>query len=307
MSKAREDIAGVVIPLPTPFTERLDVDHDALSRYVGWLIDHGIRTVMTTVGTSRFNLLTAEEVKAVNETVVKAADGRALTIVANPPFGGTRQAIEFARHAEAVGADYFLAYFPDRYYGDENTCRYFEALAEAVERIEILIHEMPLRSGLGGAQVPYSESVLKRLLSAEKIVGLKEEALDAEHSNHLVEAFSSTAIIIGAGGGMSRYLERDFDRGAKAYLGGIGGFVPQVELDFFDHLVAGRRGQAEEIVQTLEKPFFKGVVPIGWHPALKAAIAAKDLLPTFERPPMKTLSSDECAQVKALLETRVWL
>src|SRR5687767_11902914 len=116
MSRDINKITGPVIPLPTPFTKDFEVDYDALSSYVDFLVKNGIKNVMTTVGTSRFNLLTGKEVIRVNETVVKAAKGKAVTIVANPQTGGTHQAIEFARHAESIGADFFLAYYPERFY-----------------------------------------------------------------------------------------------------------------------------------------------------------------------------------------------
>jgi len=303
----RASVRGVVIPLPTPFRGDLDVDHEALARYVGWLIGHGIDTVMTTVGTSRFNLLTPDEAKAVNQTVVEAAGGRATTIVANPQFGSTHHAVTFARHARVIGADYFLAYYPERYYGDDNTVEFFSAIASAADGLGILVHETPMRCGFGGPARHYSAAVLERLLQIDGVVGMKEEALDADHSNALVETFSGGAIVIGAGGGMSRYLERDFDRGAAAYLGGIGGFAPAVELAFFSALTGGRRAEAERIVAELERPYFDTVVPWGWHPALKAAISLKGLLPIEERPPMKSLNDDQMTSLRHVLASNGWL
>jgi dihydrodipicolinate synthase/N-acetylneuraminate lyase len=302
-----DTISGPVIPLPTPFNQDYSVDYDGLANYVHFLVESGIKNVMTTVGTSRFNLLTFEEVKKVNETVVKAASGKAITIVANPQMGGTMHAVDFAKHAESIGADYFLAYYPERFYGDDNTFEFLRTINDALTTTDILLHEMPARNGYGPGNVQYSLELMERLLELPRIAGMKEEALDAEYSNKILEKFSSRAIIIGAGGGMSRYLLRDHQRGSLAFLGGIGNFQPQLELEFYQAITTGNRTAAEKIVNEIELPYFGVTVPMGWHPSLKCALSLKGLLPEFERPPMKQINGEEKSQLKAVLQSNGWL
>jgi 4-hydroxy-tetrahydrodipicolinate synthase len=303
---SKKEISGPVIPLPTPFKKDFSVDLETLASYVDFLIRGGIRNVMTTVGTSRFNLLTEDEVKQVNETVVKAASGRAMTIVANPTTGGTAKAIEFGKHSKAIGADFFLVYYPERFYGDDNTYDFFRAINDSVD-ISVLLHEMPARNGYGPGNVQYSLELLDRLLALEHIVGVKEEALDADYSNKILERFSGSAVMIGAGGGMSRYLQRDHQRGSKAFLGGIGNFYPQLELEFFEAISTGNRAKAEKIVNEIEIPYFKNVVPLGWHPSLKSALALKGLMEEHERPPMKQISGKEKELMRMVLKQNGWI
>jgi len=299
-------ITGPVIPLPTPFTKDFEVDYDSLSSYVNFLVSSGIKNIMTTVGTSRFNLLTGKEIIKVNETVVKAANGKAVTIVANPQTGGTMQAIQYAKHAESIGADFFLCYYPERFYGDENTFNFFKEVNDNVN-IPILIHEMPMRNGYGAGNVQYSLQLLDKLMDLKNVCGLKEEALDAEYSNKIVSRFKDKAIIIGAGGGMSRYLLRDYKLGSKAFLGGIGNFIPKLELDFYSAITSGNKKEAERIVNEIEIPYFTKVVPVGWHPSLKAALSLMKLMPAHERPPMKQYTGEEFEIVKAALKSNNWI
>lgn len=306
MTKRIDKIQGPVIPLPIPFKEDESVDYDALHKYVTFLVEKGIPNVMTTVGTSRFNLLTFEEIKKVNETVVKTANRRAKTIVANPPQGGTIHAIDFAKHAESIGADFFLVYFPERDYGDEHTLPFFEKLHNNTN-IDILIHEMPRRNGLGPGSLQYGVDLLRKLFSFPRIVGVKEEALDAEYSNILVETFSKDAIIIGAGGGMSRYYYRDFERGSKAFLGGLGNFIPELEIDFYNKITSGDKEGARKIVEDIELKYFEKVVPIGWHPHLKSALHLMGLMPKWERSPMKNLNSGEVNLLKDVFTSNKWV
>jgi len=286
-----KEVKGAVLPIPIPFLENEEIDYQGLDRYIRFLSDKGIQNVMTTVGTSRFNLLTDEEVRQVNKVVADAMPEDGVSIVANPLVGSTKAAITFAKHSQSIGADFFLLYFPERHYGEENTYQYFKTVADAVD-IPILIHEMPKRNGIGGGTVQYSLNLLERLLAIPNIVGFKEEALNLEYSNQIVTKFKDSAIIIGAGGGMSRYLKRDFERGSKAFLGGIGNFYPQLEIDFYDAITSGKETLANKIVSEIELPYFDIVVPYGWHPTLKAALAYQGLMNPFERRPMVTLSTN---------------
>jgi 4-hydroxy-tetrahydrodipicolinate synthase len=307
MSEFKHRIIGPVIPLPIPFRENGDLDLDALSRYVEFLVSEGIKNIMTTVGTSRFNLLTPGEVKEANACVVKAAAGKAITIVANPPFGATAHAIDFARHSEEIGADYYLVYYPERFYGDDNTFGFYKSVQDSLSKTKILLHEMPSRNGYGPGTVQFSLELLKKLLSLPNISGLKEEALDNEYSNKIVETFHASSEMIGAGGGMSRYLLRDFDRGAKAYLGGIGNFVPSLELEFFEAIQNGNKEKAEKIVKEIELPYFEKVVPLGWHPSLKAALAIKGLMPAYEREPMIKLNDSQRELIRSVMKSNNWI
>lgn len=283
-------IQGPVIPVPTPFNEDESIDYGSLKEYVIFLDESGIPGIMTTVGTSRYNLLSWEEITAVNEVVAKNCKS-AQSIVANPVTGSLKNTIEIGKKAHDAGADYYLVYFPERHYSEANTIRFFENLNNELE-IKILIHEMPMRNGLGPGTIQYSLDLLKRLFEFDQVVGLKEEALDFEYSNRIVKVFSNNVLIIGAGGGMSRYFSRDFNLGARSYLGGIGNFDPKLELEFYRYMMESELERARYIVENIEKPFFDAVVPYGWHPSLKVAISSLGYMKQSEREPMVQLDED---------------
>lgn len=299
-------IQGPVIPLPTPFNADESVDYQGLAAYVRFLSEAGIPAMMSTVGTSRYNLLSWDEMRQINRVVAENTSSGAQSIVTSPTTGGVKSMIEFGQEAEKAGANYYLVYFPERHYGDDNTYDYFKAICDELS-IRVLIHEMPMRNGIGPGQNQYSLALLERLFKLDNIVGLKEEALDAEYSNQILDRFADDQLMIGAGGGMSRYLGRDHQRGSHAFLGGIGNFEPQVELDFYAAITGGNRSEAERIVNEIEKPYFEAVVPMGWHPTLKSALWQKGLTQVHERRPMVQLSEADHGRVKTILTQLGWL
>jgi 4-hydroxy-tetrahydrodipicolinate synthase len=299
-------IIGPVVPIPALFDENENLDLKSTENYVKFLVDSGIKNIMTTVGTSRFNLLSKEEIKQFNEVVVKSCGDKAISIIANPPYGPLKDAIEFAKHTENIGADVFLLFFPDRNYGDDLVVDFFKTVCNNIS-LDVIIHEMPLRNGVGGGQVQYSVELLDKLFEIENIIGMKEESLDINHSSVLIKKYAKDKTLIGAGGGMSRYL-RDYWLGSDTYLAGIGNFQPEIELEFFDNMQNEKYKEAYSLVHDVELPYFQTVVPMGWHISLKEALELRGLVASSaERLPLKRISKENREILKKTMTENGWL
>lgn len=298
-------IKGPVFPILTPFRKNGDaVDYKALQNYVEFLINKEASTILVTVGTSRFNLLTREEMRMVNQTVVKAVKGNAVAIAATPISASLQENIEFARHAQEVGADAVIIMYPERYYGDEEIFDFYRAITESVD-IGVLIHEMPMRSGYDGTPVQYSIELLERLTNLPGIAGFKEECGNGEYAYQILRRLSEKTAVIGAGS-MRRFM-RDFHAGANAYLVGIGSFLPKLAQQFYDEMIDGNFKQAHQIVRDNEDPYFDLAVSLGWHLSLKATLAIIQLMPIEERLPLKPLDLEEQKKLKQVIIKCGWL
>lgn len=297
-----ERVQGPVFPILTLFNADGSIDEQGIANYVEFLISQGAKNLMCTVGTSRYDVMTAKEMLRVNELVVKAAAGRAVVMVTTPSYGPTSQAIHFAQHAQQIGADAIIAVYPDRYYGDDHVFGFFEEVAASVN-IGVMIHEMPIRAGRSteGPAAQYSVALLARIFSIPNLVGLKEESGNAELIEHINTTYSNKAAVIGGRGGMNAYrLARTY--GQRAYLVGIGNFDPKLELDFQQKLVDGQADKAEEITSNIEHPFFALAVKLGWHISLRAAMHLKGLCQPYERKPMRALDDTELESLKVLMQ-----
>jgi dihydrodipicolinate synthase/N-acetylneuraminate lyase len=302
--KFLEHVKGPVFPIPTPFTKKGDVDYEGLRQYVEFLLSQGARTVMVTVGTSRFDVLTIEEMKKVNETVAQTAKGKAIVIVTTPTKGPTSQAIDFANHAESVGADGILAVFPDRYYSDNDVAQFFEDIASSCS-IGVLIHLMSIPAGRAGLgpQVHYSPKLVERIIDIENVVGLKEESHDQGLAYQYCRSLIDKTVIIGGAGGMRDYLTKHH-WGQQAYLVGVGNFMPKLEINFYKKLTQGDYDTAKKIIFEYEEPFFAAAVKAGWHIALKEALLYFGLMDAWERKPMQSLQERGQTAIKNVLLSR---
>ncbi len=301
-----EEVKGPVFPIPTPFKENGDVDYDGLRRYVGFLLEQGAKTIMVTVGTSRFNILAVEEMQEVNRVVAKSVGNSGIVIVTTPTTGSTFQAKEFARHAAADGADGILLVFPERYYSDEQVLQYFEDVASSCP-IGILVHLAPIPAGRAGLgpKIQYPPNLLWQIFEIENVVGIKEESLDPGLSYQYSRSCAGLGVVIGGAGGMRDFLTK-YQWGQQSYLVGIGNLVPVLEIEFYQAIVRGDYEAARRIIFEFEEPFFSIAVKVGWHLALKEAMAFLGLIGRWEREPLPQLSEQNVENIIQLLKGKDW-
>jgi len=95
---------GVIPAVPTPFNEREDVNHEAMTRLIDRLIEQGVGGLFINGSTAEWWSLTDDERMALAETAVAAAAGRTRVMV-HVGASSTRAAVRLAEHAESIGAD----------------------------------------------------------------------------------------------------------------------------------------------------------------------------------------------------------
>ncbi len=293
-------VVGTVVPVLAMFRQDGALDESAIADYVEFLIGSGVNTLMCTVGSSRYDVLTVAEMLQVNRVVARTSAGRAVVIVTTPSTGPTSQAAEFAAAASKDGADAILAVYPDRFYGEESIARFFEDVCASTD-IGVMIHEMPIRAGRAfeAPSVQYSPRLVERILACDNAVGLKEESGNAELIGQLNRLFAGRSAVIGGRGGMAAHLAAR-EHGQVAYLASVGNFAPAVELEFARLVAAGRSDEARAIVEEYEKPFFDVAVNLGWHLALREAMAMAGRCPPFERQPMMRIAAHERRTLEAI-------
>jgi 4-hydroxy-tetrahydrodipicolinate synthase len=99
---------------------------------------------------------------------IEQADGR-VPVVAGAGSNSTREAIDFAQHAEKAGADAVLIVTP--YYNkptQEGLYQHFKAINDAIG-IPIIIYNIPVRS-----VIDMSVDTMKRLFALDNIAGVKD-------------------------------------------------------------------------------------------------------------------------------------
>ena len=163
----KASIAGSITALVTPFRGEA-VDEDAFRALVEWQIASGTTGLVPVGTTGESPTLSHDEHRRVVEACVAETRGR-VPVIAGAGSNNTLEAVELARHAEAVGADGVLVVTP--YYNkpsQEGLYAHFKAVNDAVG-LPIIIYNIPPRS-----IVDMSVETMCRLFELKNIAGVKD-------------------------------------------------------------------------------------------------------------------------------------
>lgn len=162
---------GSYTALITPFKNG-GIDEAAFQKFVDWQIDQGTHGLVPVGTTGESPTLSHEEHKRVVELCIEAANGR-VPVIAGAGSNSTAEAIDFANHAKAAGADGILVVTP--YYNkptQEGLYLHYKAINDAVD-IPIIIYNIPSRS-----VIDMSVETMARLFKLKNVVGVKDATAD---------------------------------------------------------------------------------------------------------------------------------
>ena len=163
---------GPVYAIPSSFNSAEELDTEQTTKYLAFLQENGAKTIMTTAGTSQFNLLTSEEVRIFNKTCANNFDG--VSILGLPPLSEKLLHKEINWVNENIPESSkvcIMLLWPDRYYNDKDIKEFFCEAAH-LSKVPVLIHGMFMRNGTGGTY-NFSASLVNELAKHENIIGLK--------------------------------------------------------------------------------------------------------------------------------------
>ena len=166
---------GAVTALVTPFSDSGSLDESAFADFVEWQIGEGINGLVPMGTTGESPTATHDEHKRIVELCVQTAKGR-VPVMAGAGSNNTVESIDFARHAEKVGADGLLVVTP--YYNKPNQKglkAHFSAVAEA-SNLPLYIYNIPGRSIIDMTPETMGELARKH----KNIIGVKDATADID-------------------------------------------------------------------------------------------------------------------------------
>ena len=253
-----------VYPIPPSFNTSEELDLTSTEKYLRYLEEKGSKTVMTTAGTSQYNLMTVAEVRLLNQTVTSFNGQKILGL----PALSTKLLKEEVKHLNSIAdpnTNSILIIFPERYYNDGQIIKFFEDICE-VSNLDILVHGNSLRKGFGG-MYEYSKPLLESLSTIRNFIGMKEESSTLAHT---IKNIPAGLEVIVAGGSMRRFWTLE-PHGATTFLSGVGSFNPEWEEAFYTAYFEDSK-RAKDIMTKIETPLFNTFMKEGWHLSMRTAL-----------------------------------
>jgi 4-hydroxy-tetrahydrodipicolinate synthase len=283
------DLRGICVPICTPFTaDGSALDEAAFEAHIEAMIAANVHIVAVNGGTGEFPFLSEAEKRRTAELASRRIRGRAKLIVQTSALR-TEDAVENARHAEAVGADALLILPP--FFegpGEDGVRWHFEQISRAI-RIPIMVYNIPQFSGFD-----ITPAVFKRLSEIDNVRYIKDSTANMLRIEQLAAA--GIAVFNGCD-----YLNLySLIAGAAGCFSGGGNAVATELVQMYGHYVAGDFKQALELWHRMQ-PLNRLLWTAPFNSVAKAAsnLAGR---PVGEcRRPVLPLPPEAMEQVKAAM------
>ncbi|MFJ6411979.1 4-hydroxy-tetrahydrodipicolinate synthase [Terribacillus saccharophilus] len=282
----------VITAMVTPFDNQGQIDFDATTRLLDYLIENGTNAVVVAGTTGESPTLSHEEKLSLFRHVVKTVDGR-IPIIAGTGSNNTQASIELTKEAEEIGVDAALIVAP--YYNKPNQrglYAHFEAVANST-KLPIMLYNIPGRS-----VVKIEPETVMELSKISNIVSVKDSTGDLS---------SMTKVIAGTPDDFSLYSGDDDLTLPVAAIGGNGivsvsshvvGNEIQAMLQAYE---AGNIGEASRIHQQI-LPVMQGLFQAPNPTPVKEALNQKGIAVGGVRLPLVELTDEEKENVSKLLK-----
>lgn len=233
-----------------PFRDDLSIDEDGFAANMNhWIEDLGIDGFFIAGKQGEFFAMSVEERKRAFDLAVKAADGRAQTIMSCSDQN-MDVVIDLARHAQSCGADYIVVHAPVLHFykeQDATLIHYYETIASKVD-IGIALWSHPDSGYL------MSPDLCNRLADIETVVAIKYSVPRPMYSK--LSRLAGDRMIVSTAS-EEEWLENILELNWQLYLCSSPPYLLQTAADkrmraYTDAAFAGRADEARAIRDSLD-------------------------------------------------------
>jgi 4-hydroxy-tetrahydrodipicolinate synthase len=286
------DLEGVYTPIVTAFDERGDLDLDATSAVIEFVLAGGIRGLVPCGTTGEYYACSIEERLQILEHARDVNAGRA-QLVAGCNAGSTRDAIMYAEASRDLGYDAIMLAAP---YTSLPTQRelaaHYEAVASAAG-LPVILYNYPARAG-----VEIGFDCLDAIVDRPDIVAIKESSGDFSRFLALRRRYADRITVMC---GSDDQAVDYFSWGVRSWLAGTSNVLPRHHTAIMDAANAGDHATAYRLfdgilawVQLMEAGSYNQKAKLG---------LAHQGIPTGSvRPPLLPLEDADAAELIAALD-----
>ena len=226
---------GIFVIMQTPFLQTLEIDEESLRRESDFLARGRVHGVVWPAGAGETNSLWHAERLRFSETVVKEVRGRT-TVLIGVHGANKFEAMEYARHAEKIGADGLHALGPSDGTADpEILTDYFLAIAS--------VSKLPLSIQVSTPGMS-TEFLLKLADKIPTLRILKLESGNVPHDVTKVIRERKRPLIPSTGGGAMNLIN-EMERNSGGTMAGAG--FADIQAEIWDLFHAGKKKEAQDL------------------------------------------------------------
>ena len=272
---------GFGVALVTPFRSGGDVDYDALSNMVDYLLDGGVDFLCVLGTTAETPTLSDQEQEIIIRSVVRQVGGR-VPILVGCTSNCTGKVIERLKKVSFQGVDGILSAVP--YYNkptQEGIYQHFRAIAMESE-LPVILYNIPGRTGVNMT----AGTTLRLAKDFKNIIGIKEASGNIEQMKEIINNKPEGFSVISGDDPITLQAIRN---GASGVISVIGNALPTMFGEMVHKALKNDYSAADLINSKLEilyKLLFKEGNPAG----VKALLYSMSKIGNYLRLPLMPTS-----------------
>ncbi|MFL5803523.1 MAG: 5-dehydro-4-deoxyglucarate dehydratase [Roseiflexaceae bacterium] len=249
MSRAPQELAaqlqGLLSFPVTPFNAENEIDLPRFREHIQYMAGQRPDGLFVCGGTGEFYSLGLDEYGALVRAAVEEAGGR-LPIVAGVGYG-TRLAIDFARAAEAAGADGLMVMPPYLLLAEqEGLYQHYQAIAAAT-RLGIILYQRD--------NAIFTPATVARLAEIPNVVGFKDGYGDMERLLRIRLAVGDRLVFLNGMPTAELSVPAFLGLGVRSYSSAVFNFVPEIAWAFYRAVVEGDIATRDRLLEGFYRPF----------------------------------------------------
>ncbi|PRD57301.1 dihydrodipicolinate synthase family protein [Sphingobacterium gobiense] len=232
--------SGIFPAMLTPFHENGELNFEMLSVNIEAQLEANIEGLILAGSLGEASVLTTEEKFELLTYALKMVQGRC-SVLLNLTENTTKNAVEFAKRAEELGADGLMVLPPMRYRADDReVVAWFRTIAQST-KLPILIYNNPVDYG-----TYITIDMFEELLQEPNIEAVKESTRDLTNITRLRNRFGDRLKILA---GVDTIFLESLVVGADGVVGGLVDAFPKETYAIYDAVKRGDLQMAVEIYQ----------------------------------------------------------
>lgn len=285
------EIGELITAMVTPFDDDYNLDLEACSKLMNYLIENGSEAILLSGTTGESPTLTDEE-KIKLFRFAKENFGKKVKLLAGTGFNDTRHTIELSKEAENIGLDFLLLVTP--YYNKPTQFglyKHFESIASEV-KIPIIIYNVPSRTSCN-----ISTKVCVELSKIGNICGVKEASSNMKQISEIIRDSDEKFLVFSGNDGDTLPILSLGGYGVISVASHIVGNEIKKMISYFKN---GRVDEASKLHQQLSDIFYGIFITTNPIP-IKEALNLKGIKVGPMRPPLSPMDKKELEIFKNIL------
>ncbi len=244
-----EKYKGVIPAFYACYDEEGNVSTKGVEALTKYFVEKGVKGVYVNGSSGECIYQSVEEKKLVLEHVMKEARGK-LTVIAHVACNNTRDSMELARYAQALGVDAIAAIPPIYFRLPEHAiAQYWNDISAAAPETDFIIYNIPQLAG-----VALTMPLFAKMRENPRVVGVKNSSMPVQDIQMFCAEAGEEYVIFN---GPDEQFISGRVIGAKGAIGGTYGAMPELFLRMDGYLQAGELEKAKEIQYAVNAIIFK--------------------------------------------------